>query len=115
HPTVIGKVMTGGGHVVGTNYLYNVAPRDGLTLGAIGEATPLLQVLQPEKVKYDIRKFNWLGNPVLNTLTMVSWHTTGIKTIEEVKQRELIVGTGGPASTSTLYPRILNNLIGTKF
>ena len=115
NPDTVAQVMTGGGHIVGTNHLFNVAPRDGTTIGAIGEATPLLQVLEPEKVKYDIRKFHWLGNPVLNTLTVVSWHTSGITSIEDVKQKELIIGTGGPASPSTLYPRILNSIAGTKF
>jgi tripartite-type tricarboxylate transporter receptor subunit TctC len=115
NPTTVAQVMTGGGHVVGTNHLYNIAPRDGTTIGAIGEATPLLQVLEPDKVKYDIRKFSWLGNPVLNTLTVVAWHTTGITDIQQLKQKELIIGTGGPASPSTLYPRILNSVGGMKF
>jgi tripartite-type tricarboxylate transporter receptor subunit TctC len=82
NPDTIAQVMTGGGHIVGTNHVFNVAPRDGTTLGAIGEATPLLQVLDPSKVKYDIRKFNWLGNPVLNTLTVVSCHTSGVTDIQ---------------------------------
>ncbi|HEU0071484.1 MAG TPA: tripartite tricarboxylate transporter substrate-binding protein [Alphaproteobacteria bacterium] len=115
NPETVAQVMTGGGHVVGTNHLYNIAPKDGTTIGAIGEATPLLNVLEPDKVKYDIRKFQWLGNPVLNTLTVVSWHTTGITDIQQVKQKELIIGTGGPASPSTLYPRILNSVGGMKF
>ena len=115
NPETVAQVMTGGGHVVGTNHLFNVAPKDGTTIGAIGEATPLLQVLEPEKVKYDIRRFHWLGNPVLNTLTVVSWHTSGITDIQQVKEKELIIGTGGPASPSTLYPRILNSVAGMKF
>ena len=114
-PSTIAKVMTGAGHLVGTNHLYNVAPRDGTTLGAVGETIPLIQVLQPEKAKYDVAKFNWLGNPVINNLTIVSWHTSGITSIKQVFDKELIIGTGGPGSTSTQNPRALNNLLGTKF
>jgi tripartite-type tricarboxylate transporter receptor subunit TctC len=114
-PQTVAKVMTGAGHLVGTNYLYNVAPRDGTTLGAVGETIPLIQVLQPEKAKYDVRKFNWLGNPIINNLTIVSWHTSGITSIKQVFEKELIIGTGGPGSTSTQNPRALNNLLGTKF
>lgn len=114
-PETVAKVMTGAGHLVGTNHLYNVAPRDGTTLGAVGETIPLIQVLQPEKAKYDVAKFNWLGNPIINNLTIVSWHTSGVTSIKQVFEKELIIGTGGPGSTSTQNPRALNNLLGTKF
>jgi tripartite-type tricarboxylate transporter receptor subunit TctC len=114
-PQTIAKVMTGAGHLVGTNHLYNIAPKDGTTLGAVGETIPLIQVLQPEKAKYDVRKFNWLGNPVINNLTIVSWHTSGVTSIQQVFDKELIIGTGGPGSTSTQNPRALNNILGTKF
>lgn len=114
-PQSVAKVMTGAGHLVGTNHLYNIAPRDGTTLGAVGETIPLIQVLQPEKAKYNVAKFNWLGNPVINNLTIVSWHTSGITSIKQVFDKELIIGTGGPGSTSTQNPRALNNILGTKF
>jgi tripartite-type tricarboxylate transporter receptor subunit TctC len=114
-PQSVAKVMTGAGHLIGTNYLYNIAPRDGTTLGAVGETIPLIQVLQPEKARYDVAKFNWLGNPVINNLTIVSWHTSGITSIKQVFEKELIIGTGGPGSTSTQNPRALNNILGTKF
>jgi tripartite-type tricarboxylate transporter receptor subunit TctC len=114
-PQTVAKVMTGAGHLVGTNHLYNIAPRDGTTLGAVGETIPLIQVLQPEKAKYDVAKFNWLGNPIINNLTIVSWHTSGVTSIKQVFEKELIIGTGGPGSTSTQNPRALNNILGTKF
>jgi tripartite-type tricarboxylate transporter receptor subunit TctC len=69
-PTMVVKMMTGGGHLIGTNWLYNVAPRDGSVLASIGEAIPLTQVLEPEKVKFDASKFNWLGNPGLSNLVL---------------------------------------------
>ena len=76
-PTMVIKMMVGGGHLVGTNWLYNVAPRDGSVLASIGEAIPLTQVLEPEKVKFDVSKFNWLGNPGLSNLVLSTWADKG--------------------------------------
>ena len=53
NPTFVPRSMIGGGHLVGTNYLYNVAPRDGSVIGSIGETMPLTQVLEPEATRFD--------------------------------------------------------------
>jgi tripartite-type tricarboxylate transporter receptor subunit TctC len=45
----------------------------------------------------------------------VAWHTTGISTLEQVKQRELTVGGSGPAADTDQFPKVLNATIGTKF
>jgi tripartite-type tricarboxylate transporter receptor subunit TctC len=114
-PVMVVKAMPGGGHVVGTNWLYNVAPRDGSALASIGEAIPLTQVLEPEKVKFDVAKFIWLGNPNVANLVLTTWSATGIKTIEDAKAREVVIGAGGATSPSGQIPKALNNIVGTKF
>jgi len=114
-PTMVVKMMTGGGHLIGTNWLYNVAPRDGSVLASIGEAIPLTQVLEPQNAKFDVSKFNWLGNPGLSNLVLSTWADKGIKTIEDAKKKETIIGAGGATSPSGQMPRALNNVLGTKF
>ena len=114
-PVMVVKAMPGGGHIVGTSWMYNVAPRDGTALASIGEAIPLLQVLEPEKAKFDVSKFIWLGNPNVANLVLTTWHSTGIKTIEDAKAREVIIGAGGATSPSGQIPKALNNIVGTKF
>jgi tripartite-type tricarboxylate transporter receptor subunit TctC len=114
-PTMVIKMMVGGGHLVGTNWLYNVAPRDGTVLASIGEAIPLTQVLEPEQAKFDVSKFNWLGNPGLSNLVLSTWADKGVKTIEDAKNKQVIIGAGGPTSPSGQMPRALNNVLGTKF
>ena len=114
-PIMVVKAMPGGGHLVGTNWLYNVAPRDGSALASIGEAIPLTQVLEPEKVKFDVSKFIWIGNPNVANLVLSTWAATGIKTIDDAKKREVIIGAGGATSPSGQIPKALNNIVGTKF
>jgi tripartite-type tricarboxylate transporter receptor subunit TctC len=114
-PTMVVKMMTGGGHLIGTNWLYNVAPRDGSVLASIGEAIPLAQVLEPQNAKFDVSKFNWLGNPGLSNLVLSTWADKGVKTIEDAKKKEVIIGAGGATSPSGQMPRAFNNVLGTKF
>ena len=114
-PTMVVKMMVGGGHLIGTNWLYNVAPRDGSVLASIGEAIPLAQVLEPQNAKFDVSKFNWLGNPGLSNLVLSTWADKGVKTIDEAKKKEIIIGAGGATSPSGQMPRVFNNILGTKF
>ena len=61
-----------------------------------------------------MREFNWIGNTTDTPNVINSWHTTGIRTIADVMQRELVVGaTGTP--TDLPLPYALNQLVGTKF
>ena len=115
NPSVITKAMTGGGHVIGTNWLFNVAPQDGTALGSIGEAIPITQVLEPQNIKFDVAKFHWLGNPSVANLVLSTWADKGVKTIEDAKRQQVVIGAGGPTSPSGQIPRALNKIVGTKF
>src|SRR5262249_51948365 len=66
-------------------------------------------------VKFDVRAFNFIGNTTDSPNVTNSWHTTGIRTIADVMERDLIVGATGTASGSFLYPHALNRLVGTRF
>jgi hypothetical protein len=67
-------------------------------------------------VQYDAAKFNWIGNSIVdNNLTSV-WAATGIKSIEDAKNKGgVICGATGATSPSVTSPQIINNLIGTNF
>ena len=73
------------------------------------------QALGGAGVEFDTRKFFWIGNTTDTPNTIISWHTTGIRTIQDVMTRELVVGAPGTATASVYYPKALNELVGTKF
>ena len=54
--------------------------------------------------RYDVRQFNWIGNTTDTPNVINAWHTTGINTIQDVMQRELVVGATGTASGSFSIP-----------
>ena len=115
NPAVVPKNMTGAGHLQATNYLYGQAPRDGTVIGAILPAFVGYQVLDGKGAQYDVRNFNFLGSSDVENANLYTWHTLGIKKIDEIKSREVLMGATGAGSYTMLYPTLLANLQGYKF
>lgn len=115
HPTVIPQNMTGATGMVMANFLFNVAPQDGTYFGVIQNGLPTSQAVGVEGVKFDATRFQWIGSVAPTTETMVTWKTTGVKTIEEARQKEVIVGAVGSSGITLSFPVMLNDLAGTKF
>jgi tripartite-type tricarboxylate transporter receptor subunit TctC len=114
-PTIIVQNMPGGGNVLATNYMYNIAPQDGSAIATIHSAMPLHQVLDPEGVHYDTDKFNWLGSTGPQNEVILVWRTAGITSIAQAMEHEIILGATGPASGLVIIPAVMNSLLGTKF
>jgi tripartite-type tricarboxylate transporter receptor subunit TctC len=115
NPKIVPINMPGAGAMKVANWLANVAPRDGTAIVALSQYRALFQAIGGAGVEYDVRQFNWLGNTTDSPNVINSWHTTGIRTIADVVQRELIVGATGTANGTYYYPYALNQLVGTKF
>ena len=114
-PNVVVKNMAAAGGVVGANYLYNVAQRDGTEIGMINQNAALGQVIGTAGVKYDAREFTWVGRITSGIETFYAWHTSLVKTIAQAKTYQIVAGGTGPTSSSEIMPRVMNELIGTKF
>jgi len=115
NPGVLPKNMTGAGHLQATNYLYAQAARDGTFIGAILPAFVGYQVLDGRGAQYDARNFNYLGSSDVENANLYTWNSLGVKRIEEVKTREVLMGATGAGSYTMLYPTLLNNMLGYKF
>jgi tripartite-type tricarboxylate transporter receptor subunit TctC len=114
-PVVIIKYMPGAGHVLATNFMYNQAPKDGTHIATIGNAIPLHQILDGKGVRYDARKFNWLGTTGISNLMTVAWAASGIKSMDDAMKKEVTAGSTGAGSGTMLYPTVTNNVVGSKF
>jgi tripartite-type tricarboxylate transporter receptor subunit TctC len=114
-PAVIVKNMPGAGHMRATNFMATQAAKDGTVIALVNNGIPLLQALDGRGVRYDATKLHWLGSGGLSNLMTVAWHTSGVKTIEDVMQRELVTGATGVSSNGYIYPYAMNVVLGTKF
>lgn len=117
NPATIVKFMPGAGSLIAANYLYEVAPKDGTVIGALGRGTatePLMRGKE-SKAKFDPRKFIWLASLNSEVAVGVAWHTTGIKTFDDVLKKELIIGIGGEGGDANVFAHAMNSVMGTKF
>jgi len=114
-PTMIVKNMPGGGHVLATNFMFNQAAKDGTFLALVNNGMPLHQVVDGRGVRFDSAKFDWLGSAGLSNLMTVAWHTSGVKTIEDVMTHELVTAATGAGSNAFIFPNAMNVVLGTKF
>lgn len=115
NPTVVLQMMPGAGGVKASNFVYNVAPRDGLTISTLISGVASYAVLQPERVKYDPMKLNWLGGWGEAIRVLSLFHTVPVKTLAEARKKQVVLGTIGLATPTYQVPAMLNNLLGTKF
>ena len=114
-PTIIVQNMPGGGNVLATNYMFNIAAKDGTAIATLHNAMPLHQVLDPTDVRYDADAFNWLGSTGPQNEVIFAWHTAGIKTLQDAMRRQIVLGGTGVGSGLVIIPRMMNNLLGTRF
>lgn len=117
HPNVIVQNMPGAGSIKAANYLYEVAPRDGTQIGMTGRGTPMTPLLGGKGPTFkDDQSFTWIGSMNNEVSVCVAWQGSGVKTIQDAMQRELTTSaTSLGADDTTVFPSVLNAMIGTKF
>lgn len=114
-PGFVAQNMPGGGSLLATNFVYNVAPKDGTVVGVIIPSIVLHQVLGREGVKYDASRFQWIGSTTLSNSVFFVWHTAGVTSLTQAMEKPVIMSGTGAASNSVRYPAVANNILGTKF
>ncbi len=115
NPKVIVQHMPGAGGIVATNHLYNIAPKDGATVGMLFKDMALAQVAQPESVRYDARKFNWVGSVNQYYAVVMTWAGSGADSLTSARNREVIMASSGPGHHGTVLAQAMNELLGTRF
>lgn len=115
NPTVVCKHMPGGGGLKAANYMYNAGPRDGGTVQMISDYVAVAQLMRPKKVKYDARKFRWVGVLVGANPVVMAWHTAKVKKFDDLFKTPLIIGLTGPLAQGGINTALMNAFLGTKF
>jgi tripartite-type tricarboxylate transporter receptor subunit TctC len=114
NPTIIVQNMPGAGGLLGVNYLYNLAAKDGSVIGGISNTVPFEPLNGTSEARFDPLAFNWLGSPTVETGMLIVWHTVPVDSITDAKTRETTIASTGTKSTPSFYARLLNQTLGTK-
>jgi tripartite-type tricarboxylate transporter receptor subunit TctC len=115
HPAILIQYMPGAGGMVGTVNLYEKAVRDGTQLGMLPRDIAINQMLHPEDVRYDAKRFNWIGRVSSYTGVMFVMSRTGVKTAADLRSTSVVAGAWGNTTDSYVTPTLLNALAGTQF
>ena len=117
HPNVVLQNMPGAAHLVATNHVYTVAKPDGLTLLAANPSVGIAQLTKVEAVRFDLRKFEWLGSSGADGVALSIRPDLPYRTWQELQNsgRELVVGTTGPGSNAHDFPLFLKEFAGARF
>jgi tripartite-type tricarboxylate transporter receptor subunit TctC len=115
HPTVVIQNMPGAAGMRAENWLYNVAPRDGTTLGLSLDNILLNPILSPQEVKYKADEFQWIGVGDRPTRVLFVWGASDIRTIDDAKKRDVLIGITAPGTSTQIYPSLANAFLGTRF
>lgn len=114
-PNMVVQNMPGGGNVLASNYMYDIAPKDGTVIAVVNNAVPLNQVLDGRGVRFDSRKFNWIGSTGGRNEAVFILRSAGVNSVAELKAKEIVLGGTAPGSSIVIYPAAMNNVLGTKF
>jgi tripartite-type tricarboxylate transporter receptor subunit TctC len=115
NPGTVVQNMPGGGGLVQANRLFNTEPKDGSHIGLVRASVLYEGVFGNPQVKFDGRKFAWLGNINSDRDTCVFWHTSGINSPADFYKKEILLGTTGVGAMSYSFPTVYNDVLGTKF
>ena len=115
NPSFVVQHMPGAGGTKGANYLYNTAPRNGTTIGILLADTPLTARLRTTGVKYKPGEFQYLGAAENVHHGIVVRKRAGVSSLEDVKNKSVLMGSSGKGSQTYIVPSLLNAFIGTKF
>ena len=115
NPNIIVQNQPGAGSLTMTNQMYAAGPFDGTVIGASFNGLPTAPLLQPNGVRFEAGKINWVGSTNRETQTMYVWHTVPIKTLDDLKSQEMLVGAQAPGSTQYDYPMLGKALFDQKY
>ncbi|HWG04280.1 MAG TPA: hypothetical protein VG271_04630 [Beijerinckiaceae bacterium] len=117
NPTAVVQNMPGAGSFVATNYIYNVAPRDGTVIGLIESSAALGPINGATGARFDPTKISWLGTTTTETHVCVAYNSPGLKvnSLKDLYSNQLMVGATDVTANNGAIPRVLNTLLGVKF
>ncbi|HEU0070429.1 MAG TPA: hypothetical protein VFS04_03965 [Alphaproteobacteria bacterium] len=122
NPSVIPVNMPGAGSTLAANHLFNVAPKDGLTLGTFARALPLAGILDPNspQIKFKPQDFTWIGSSSSfkdDAYVLVTRAELPIKTVEDIRganAKPMVMAATNAGSTSYDVPVQLLDVLGLK-
>ena len=116
NPSTVVQNMVGAEGITASNYLYKVAPQDGTAIAGLSRNVGLVQLYEPKNtaIQFDARKMHWIGSPQQEIGTGIFSTKKGLRSIDDLKTREVTASSTARNAPTSVYPRMLNALYGLK-
>ena len=115
NPRIVPSNMEGAGSLTLTNYLYNVAPKDGTVFGTVNRGAPFEPLIgEASLARFDPAKFTWIGSVANEVSICAVWQRAGVDKFEQLFERELTLGGTGSGADTNQFPKVMNGVLGTK-
>jgi tripartite-type tricarboxylate transporter receptor subunit TctC len=114
NPTILPVNMPGASSMILGNHLARRAPQDGTAFGAVNSALVFdtLFAGSESKAQFHGPELTMIGNAVSSAAVLVAWHTSGVKTMNDLKQKQLIIGSTSRSGDTYLLPLAIKNVLG---
>lgn len=113
-PSVVVQNMPGAGSLKATQFVYGVAPKDGLTLATVSRGMVTEPLLNAAGASFDPTKLTWLGTVTSETSVCATWKTSAVKTWADMFTREFSLGGSAVGADPDTFALILRNVFGAK-
>jgi len=111
-PSIVPQNREGAGSERATLYLYNAAPKDGSVIGTFSRSMAVAPLLAG--APFDATKLSWLGSISSDVSVCMTWHTSPIKTFDDMLAKPFTVGGLGKEADPDIFAMVLRNMFGAK-
>ena len=113
-PTIIIDNMPGAGSIIAANRIYNLEKPNGLTIGCINRGIPYSQLLKSTGVKFDLRKFAWIGSAGSEATVLAVRSDLPYKTFDDIRKvkEPIHMGVTGLAANDTQFTVLAKEFLG---
>jgi tripartite-type tricarboxylate transporter receptor subunit TctC len=113
-PAIIVQNMPGSDGSIAAGHVFNIAAKDGTVIATSPSSMVLSEAINPS-VRFDSRKFTWIGTVATMTDVLAVFRSTGLNSIADARQKEVAIGASGNFGLSSLEPAVANAFLGTRF
>jgi tripartite-type tricarboxylate transporter receptor subunit TctC len=113
NPTIVVQNMDGASTLRAAAYIYNVAPKDGMVIGAIAPGAVVGPLLEGKtEGLYDPTKFIYLATANNSTRVCATYTGSKIRTFEDARKQETIIGSVAEGGSTRDYAYLHKNTSG---
>lgn len=111
NPSIIVQNMPGAGGLIATHHLFNAAKPDGLTIGMVNSGIIVWQAVGMEQIRYDTKKFGWIGAPGEAIPVCAVMGSTGLENLKDVRASKKTLNFASAGTSTYQQPVLLKILL----